>query len=165
MVTIVVIVLVAWRLPFRDENDVYMTIAKNLGDANQLADVAFLSRPTRCNLDNVDTLPSTLGSKAIMARFFEANGPEASPVRLTRFEGIYNVVSWDDTKQIAASGNLALHFRPTSKRLISFSRVGFGSGRSEALLCVESRDFGALYFLKKGEEGWTVVSSERAWGH
>jgi len=164
-VTIAALVVVSWNLPYRAENDVYMTVAKSLGDRDQLDKIAFLSLPTRCKLPDMKPSPSTLGTDAIKESFFDANGPRSNPVRLTSLEGIYNVVSWEDTKRISDTDGMALRFRPAPKRVIILSRVGFNPGRTEALLCVESTDYGAFYLVRKGEEGWAVITVERAWGH
>ncbi len=130
-------------------------------------DAVLMSRPTQCNAGSFapnDDLNKKFGGSetfrmSLYQSFLAANDGEATPIQIESLTDLIAVINYDASKSYRNSPGL---LRPLNRRIVTLSRVGFDSSRSEALLCIESHA-GSLYHLKYGQDGWKLVGDFSTW--
>lgn len=155
---LVVALAIIYRGNFNEEGNVYLAF---LNEAkNQAHDAAFLSTPSTCQGATKENVPTA--SSDLFSDFYSANGNGAAPINLRALEGLFNVVSFEEAKQLHENQYLPL-FRTSSKILVKLSRVGFDKSKTHALFCIEYPTAGDLVLLVKENGSWKVEATSNVW--
>lgn len=151
--------LVIHREYFSGESDVYLAFLNDIKGNDRWPAVAFLSSPRACQITDVSQIP---GISTELQQAFGTANTEALPINLYALIGTYNTVAHEDAMQIHHNGTTM--FRPTNKRIVKLSRVGFDSAKMQAIFCVEAPDAALLIQMSRQDGSWKAIKSTRFWG-
>ena len=153
--TLVCVAVAVWWLSRPDEGDVYLAGLDYYANASAV----LTSEPSTCGIKPgpVEGLP-----EALVSSFLMANGPGAGPVSLSKLDGhaaIADAAALKRFRSLDVSPSVLLR---EQRHLVSLSRIGFNSTRTEALFCAQGED-GILIHVRLQDGHWQFVDEVSAW--
>jgi hypothetical protein len=145
--------LALWSLVRTNETEVYSAALASFPSARPL----LVSRPGTCGAgQHVPGIPDEL-----MARFSNANGPDADAISLSRMRWDYDTTTLTkiDSYSVLAARAAAAKNGGT---LLYLSRVGFNEQHSEAVFCLESTG-GLLVYMRREHGEWRMLRTQPTW--